>query len=70
MVPCTEYIRLNLLEGILLPRQVLVSNGRFAVALDDKASIRDVIFLTLALRIMRWVTNSGTASGLTANLNG
>jgi GH15 family glucan-1,4-alpha-glucosidase len=27
-----------------MPRHVLVSNGRFAVALDDKASIRDVYF--------------------------
>ena len=28
----------------MLPRNVLVSNGRFAVALDDKARIRDVYF--------------------------
>ncbi len=27
-----------------MPRHVLVSNGRFAVALDDKASIRDIYF--------------------------
>ncbi len=27
-----------------MPRNVLVSNGRFAVALDDKARIRDVYF--------------------------
>ena len=27
-----------------MPREVLVSNGRFAVALDDKARIRDVYF--------------------------
>jgi len=27
-----------------LPRQVLVSNGRFAVVLDDKACIRDFYF--------------------------
>ncbi len=27
-----------------MPRQILVSNGRFAVALDERASIRDVYF--------------------------
>jgi hypothetical protein len=27
-----------------LPRQVLVSNGRLAVALDEKARIRDFYF--------------------------
>jgi GH15 family glucan-1,4-alpha-glucosidase len=32
-----------------LPRQVLVSNGRFAIALDDKARIRDVYFPYIGL---------------------
>jgi GH15 family glucan-1,4-alpha-glucosidase len=33
----------------LLPRSVLVSNGQFAVALDDKARIRDIYFPYLGL---------------------
>src|SRR3990172_9458088 len=35
---------LSVLGVVLLPRNVLVSNGRFAVALDDKACIRDIYF--------------------------
>lgn len=36
-------------EVILVPRNILLSNGQFAVALDDKARIRDVYFPYLGL---------------------